>query len=94
LTSLPKRGAIATIGNTGIGYAWLGSRTLIHGSGYFGPEFFRLYSEEGMENIGQAQSQAMTNYIIDHGVEFWSHVKMMCEWILLGDPSLMMGGYA
>jgi len=94
LTSLPKRGAIATIGNTGIGYAWLGSRTLIHGSGYFGPEFFRLYTEEAMINIGQAHSHAMTNYIIDHGVEYWSHVKMMCEWILLGDPSLMIGGYS
>jgi len=94
LTSLPKRGAIATIANTGIGYAWLGGRTTVHGSGYFGPEFLRLYFQEDMQNVGQTYGQTMTNYIVDHGIEYWQHVKMMCEWHLIGDPSLLIGGYS
>lgn len=94
ITRLPKRGAIATIGNTGTGYAWLGGRTLSHGSGWFAPEFFRLYSEENMHNLGQPFAHAVTNYIIIHGVEYRQHVKMMEEWTLLGDPTLMIGGYS
>ncbi|KAA0009530.1 MAG: peptidase C25, partial [Thermoplasmata archaeon] len=99
-------GAIATIGNTGLGY---------HGSGddngdgiadyiqildgWLEINFFRLYSE-GINMLGMLHSQTITEYIEtfpgDEKMPLKDVIdcKMIQQWCLLGDPSLKIGGYS
>ncbi len=94
LTRLPRRGAIATIGNTGLGYGTLGEDCTINGlDGGLSLDFFRQYGEEGHQILGETHSQALTYYIGTFDMEEDDHVKTVQQWVLLGDPSLMIGGY-
>ena len=92
----PDGGTIATIGNTGLGYGMPGKDlTTGGGDGWISIEFFRQYGEEGQTVLGNAHSQAITSYIQTHDMnDFESgHPKSVQQWALLGDPSLMIGGY-
>ncbi|UCF13488.1 MAG: peptidase C25 [Thermoplasmatales archaeon] len=94
LTRLPRRGAIASIGNTGLGYGTLGEDCTINGlDGGLSRDFFRQYGEEGHQILGETHSQTLTNYIGTFDMEEDDHVKTVQQWVLLGDPSLMIGGY-
>ncbi|MCK5260901.1 MAG: peptidase C25, partial [Thermoplasmatales archaeon] len=94
LTRLSRRGAIATIGNTGLGYGTLGEDCTINGlDGGISLEFFRQYGEEGRHILGEAYSQTLTYYIGTFDMGEDDHVKTVQQWVLLGDPSLMIGGY-
>ncbi|MCD6447572.1 MAG: peptidase C25 [Thermoplasmata archaeon] len=92
----PNGGAIASIGNTGLGYGMPGRDcTTGGGDGWITIEFFRQYGEKGQHVLGMAHSQAIATYInsfdmTDIGA---GHTKTVEQWVLLGDPSLMMGGY-
>ena len=97
LVSLPRRGAIATIGNTGLGYGRIGDEcTSGGGDSWITIEFFRQYGEEGHEILGDAHMQAIVNYVntFDMSDLEEGHAKTVQQWVLLGDPSLMMGGYS
>ena len=95
LTRLSRRGAIATIGNTGLGYGMLGEDCTITGlDGGISLEFFRQYGEEGHHILGETYSQTLTYYIGTFDMEEDDHVKTVQQWVLLGDPSLMIGGYS
>ena len=95
LTRLSGRGAIATIGNTGLGYGMLGEDCTITGlDGGISLEFFRQYGEEGHHILGETYSQTLTCYIGTFDMEEDDHVKTVQQWVLLGDPSLMIGGYS
>ncbi len=95
LTRLSRRGAIATIGNTGLGYGMLGEDCTITGlDGGISLEFFRQYAEEGHHILGETYSQTLTYYIGTFDMEEDDHVKTVQQWVLLGDPSLMIGGYS
>jgi len=98
-------GAIATIGNTGLGY---------HGDeddnndsiadylqvldGWLEINFFRLYNE-GIDMLGMLHAATVTGFINAFpGSEKMPlkdtiDVKVVQEWCLLGDPSLKIGGY-
>jgi len=101
ITRLANRGAIACIGNTGYGYGNLGKWCNIGGvDNWITTEFFRQYGEEGHDILGEAFSQAIANYIshfktTDDPDLRWDegHEKTVQQWVLLGDPSLKMGGY-
>ena len=105
LVKLPKTGAIATMGNTGYGWGSEGDVcTIGTGDAWINTEFFRQYGEEGQEILGMAYSQAITAYITHHmtfEIDYWRHdygwdgidQKTVEQWELLGDPSLMIGGY-
>ena len=96
LTRLPERGAIATIGNTGLGYGILGKDCTIGGvDGWITTEFFRQYGEEKHDILGEAHAQTLISYINTFDMEALEegHPKTVMQWVLLGDPSLKIGGY-
>jgi len=107
IVKLPDTGAIASMGNTGYGWGWEGEWcTVGGGDGWITSEFFRQYGEKGYDILGEAYGQTITTYI-QHFKEFtlpdcwwypdlgwdWVDEKTVQEWVLLGDPSLKMGGY-
>ncbi len=101
LTVLKGGGAIATIGNTGLGYGSIGDSNgdgipdcIQYVGGFIESNFSYAYGVQGKDILGETWGQAVTNYIntfecnkdrIDR--------KTVEEWALLGDPSLQIGGY-
>lgn len=100
LVRLEKTGAIACMGNTGFGYGLLGEYCTAGGlDGYITTEFFVQYGTEGHEILGEAFAATLTEYIshFKASAEFpWdlSHQKSVEQWVLMGDPSLQIGGYS
>jgi hypothetical protein len=96
LTRLPQRGAIATMGNTGLGYGYLGEYCTIGGvDNWITTEFFRQYGEEDHHILGETYGQTITSYINTFDcIKDQIDCKTVQEWVLLGDPSLKIGGYS
>jgi hypothetical protein len=95
LVKLRRRGAIATIGNTGLGYGILGKDCTIGGlDGWISTEFFRQYSEENHDILGKAYGQTIISYLTIFNMEEDDHAKTVQQWVLLRDPSLKIGGYS
>jgi hypothetical protein len=111
MVQLPETGAIATMGNTGLGWGWEGEFcTVGAGDGWITSEFFKQYGEhygeEGYQLLGQVYTQTQTSYVNtfkdftlpecwwspDYG---WDAIDQQAveQWVLLGDPSLKIGGY-
>ncbi len=80
-------GAIATIGSTRTAYTWVDSNGVYGGAGYLDVHFFDSYFE-GV-TVGQMLTGAQNAYIHHVGPDYFT----IEEFILLGDPSLMVGGY-
>ncbi len=101
LTRKIDGGAIATIGCTGLGYGYVGDYNkdgipdCIQGlGGWIDIEFFRIYGQEGKDMLGEVHSTAIANYVINFPVmKDVIDCKTVEEWVLLGDPSLKIGGY-
>lgn len=92
LTKLDNRGAIATLGPTGLGYGGVGEWGTQGLGGWLWPEFFRQYNEEGREVIGEAWTQSLNNYIFEFGPDLdLIDTKTVEEMVLLGDPTLTIG---
>lgn len=92
----PHGGSIATIGNTGLGYGMPGvDLTTGGGDGWITIEFFKQYGAEGLDVLGQAYQQTLTSYVntFDMTDLEAGHPKSVQQWVLLGDPSLKIGGY-
>lgn len=95
--NLPKKGAIATMGNTGYGYGILNEFCTIGGlDNYITTEFFVQYGTNGHNVLGEAYAATLTEYITHFKAEGWdaAHQKTVEQWVLLGDPSLLLGGYS
>ena len=95
-------GAIATITNTNICFGAIGDSdnndilddAEIYG-GFLAVEMFRLYGQEKIDILGDVFNSAVSNYI-EKIPEVYSdkiHSKSVQEFILIGDPSLKIGGY-
>ncbi len=80
-------GSIATIGATRVAYTHVDSSGVHAGAGYLDVQFFKAY-HEGV-TVGEMLTQAQNNYIDDIGKDYFT----IEEYLLLGDPSLMVGGY-
>jgi hypothetical protein len=92
LTRLDNRGAIATLGPTGLGYGGVGEWGTQGFGGWLWPEFFRQYNQEGKEVIGEAWTQTLNNYIFEFGPNLdLIDTKTVEEMVLLGDPTLIIG---
>jgi hypothetical protein len=92
----PHGGAIATMGNSGLGYGMPGvDLTTGGGDGWITIEFFKQYGAEGLHVLGQAYQQTLTSYVSTFDMTDYEagHPKSVQQWVLLGDPSLMIGGY-
>jgi hypothetical protein len=97
LVSRPEKGAIATIGNTGYGLGVIGEHCTVGGvDNWITTEFFVQYSNTSATDhdiLGVDHMRALTEYIKNFGKSDDGDVKTIQEWVLLGDPSLKIGGY-
>jgi hypothetical protein len=92
----PHGGAIASMGNTGLGYGMPGIDVNTGGGdSWITIEFFKQYGTEGFHVLGQAYQQTLTSYIdtFDMTDLAAGHTKTVQQWILFGDPTLQIGGY-
>lgn len=94
ITKLPKRGAIATIGCTGLGPGEFDEAFIPDTGCWIFPELFRQYGQEGHEILGDMHEQAITSYIKTFGQTNMIDVKMVQQLALFGDPSMQIGGIA
>jgi hypothetical protein len=88
-------GAIAVMGNSGLGYGYTGLETLQGLGGWIEPRFFREYAQFGIDRVGLAHDQTVADYINIIGNVNSDQIdrKTIEENILIGDPSLKIGGY-
>ena len=94
LTSCPDGGAIATFGNTGLGMGIHDYGYLTGLDGWLFPRFFYHYGQEDIHNIGEAQGMAIIDYVLEFDINKGGEDRQMVQqWALLGDPSLLPGGY-
>jgi len=80
-------GAIATIGSTRTAYTWVDSNGVYGGAGYLDVHFFMAYHEGA--HLGPMLTSAQNDYINNVGKDYFT----IEEFMILGDPSLMIGGY-
>jgi len=102
LTRCTNGGAIATLGCTGLGYGREDKQEATEGGGdHLNVLFFHAYGQQGQQVLGDAWRQAISSYLDEFPVD-WSQqafhdtaldAKTVQEWVLLGDPSLHIGGY-
>ena len=93
-------GGIAVLTNTHICYAMIGDANqngipddVETFGGFLAVEVFRLYNEEHMNILGEIHSKTIENYVSTHPVNTNNiHCKSVQEWVLIGDPSLQIGG--
>ena len=100
-----KGGAIASFGNTGLGYGAVGDNGDIDGDGEnlpdtleaFGGYQIKLFYEifdEGEDIIGKCWGETIKRYLNTFpGMSDKTHCKTVEQWPLFGDPSLKIGGY-
>lgn len=96
-----KGGAIASTGSSGFGGVNIGDHNhdgipdCTQGlDGWFELELFRLYNQQNITVLGQTYDQVLTNYVHTFPVDTSRYdAKILETHILLGDPSLQIGGY-
>ena len=92
----PDGGAIASLGNTGLGYGMPGKElTTGGGDSWITIEIFKQYGAEGHDILGDAYKETLTSYVNNFDMTDLSagHPKTITQWVLLGDPTLKIGGY-
>ena len=101
LTSKFNGGSIATIGNTGLGYSKEDKQSKEGADSYLDPQFFWEYGMNGTEILGKAWQNAINTYLNEFPIDWDTpsgsdssiDAKTVQQWVLLGDPSLKIGGY-
>jgi len=88
-------GSIGTIGNAGLGYGYINEYCTEGLGGWINPQFFDAYANQSIDILGEAHSQAITDYINIIGSVNSDQIdrKTIEQWVLLGDSSLKLGGY-
>jgi hypothetical protein len=94
-------GAIASLGSSGYGCDEVGDGNhdgipdcTQYYDGWLELEFFRLYNQDNITMLGQTYYNAVTGYINNFPVDTNRYdAKVIQTHILLGDPSLKIGGY-
>jgi hypothetical protein len=99
-------GAIATLGNTGTGIGSTGNIGDRDGDGVDDPDciekyggyletlYFKSIGVNDVEYVGSAWQDAITMYLtVFPGMKDQTDAKSVEQWVLLGDPSLKIGGY-
>jgi len=86
-------GTIATIGNSGYGYGIQGENCLTGRGRFMELLFFKSYNE-GRDYLGETHGMNLAYYMNEHPpMDDNIDCKIVQQWILLGDPSLKIGGY-
>ncbi|PNX46724.1 MAG: hypothetical protein BV457_07150 [Thermoplasmata archaeon M9B1D] len=94
-------GSIATLGCSGLGMTKEDKSTLEGASDYLDSQFFYEYGINGTDILGEVWGNAITNYLEKYPIDWntkssWDYAydaKTVQQWVLLGDPSLKIGGY-
>ena len=97
-------GTIATFGNTALGYGPDDYLDPNKGEGddRLSPYFFEEIGINGNDILGECWAYAISSNL-DYYPIYWDepsyndtsiNVKSACEWLLMGDPSLKIGGYS
>jgi hypothetical protein len=94
LTKMKNGGSIATIGNAAISYGLGGDNFLDRLSGYLSSRFFKVYGNE-TDILGEIWKNVNEDYVNEIGRDNLDKLdyKMIQTWIIIGDPSLKIGGY-
>jgi hypothetical protein len=83
-------GAIATMGSTRVAFLGMSmDGDVVGGIAFLNLKFFESYNDK--DNLGQFFNSAINSYISDAG---WREPITPQEFILIGDPSLKIGGYS
>ena len=85
--TMKNGGAIATIGATRSAYTYVDRNGVYAGAGYLDIGFHKAY-EQGV-TLGEMFTQAQNDYLNNVAKDYFT----IEVFILLGDPSLMVGGY-
>ena len=87
-------GSIASIGNTGYGYGYVNQHATAGLGGWIEPRFFDAYANQSKTILGETHTQAIIDYINIIGSVNEDNIdrKTIEQWVLLGDPSLKLGG--
>lgn len=87
-------GAIATIGNTGLGWGETDINCTDHLDGWINSRFFENYVNISNNHIlGKIHGQTIKDYVNNFPVnDEVLDRKTVEQWVLLGDPSLRIGG--
>jgi len=96
------KGAIASIACTSYGYGKSGDSDgdgifdgIQYRGGFIDIEFFRVYAQEEKDILGDIHGTAITNFLLKFPpMTNQIDGKSVEEWVLLGDPTLKVGGYA
>lgn len=98
----PTGGVIAVLGCTALGYTKEDKTTFKGGINELEVAFFRAYSQDHVTVLGDTWATAITWYIQTYPVNWssnglsdsWIDTKVIQSWVMLGDPSLKIGGYS
>jgi len=87
-------GAIASMGNSGLGYGYVNEHWDQGLGGWIEPRFFDAYANQSKTILGETHDQAIIDYINIVGSVNSDQIdrKTIEEWVLIGDPSLKIGG--
>ena len=94
-------GSIASIGGTGYSITGIGDLNendipdcIESYDGWFNTHLFNLYTEEEIDFLGELLGKTLEDYVNNYPVyEDRHHCKVVEMKVLLGDPSLKIGGY-
>ena len=103
LTHVRNGGSIATIGCTGLGYGKEDKHNPELGGGgdYLNVLFFKEYAKRETDYLGEVWGKAVSSYLDEFTID-WDELgfsdtgldaKTVQQWLLMGDPSLKIGGY-
>jgi hypothetical protein len=95
MTRLKDGGSIATIGQTALGTGVPGENWL-EGAGtqYYSEGFFRILNQENLNYLGDIFKETQTFYLNKFSPLSLIDKKTLTENILIGDPTLKIGGYS
>ncbi len=101
LTRKIDGGSIATIGCSGLGMTKEDKSSLEGASDYLDSQFFYEYGINGTDILGEVWGNAISNYLEKYPIDWntkssWDYAydaKTVQQYVLLGDPSLKIGGY-
>jgi hypothetical protein len=101
ILAVPSGGAIAALGCTALGYTKEDKSSFKGGINELEGAFFHAYGQQHTTTVGDTWAAAITWYAQTYPVDWnasawgdsWLDTKIIQSWALLGDPSLMIGGY-
>jgi len=99
--STTNGGMVATLGVTALGYTKEDKKSFKGGINELEVAFFQAYGHNRSLRLGDVWVQALTTYAHNYpvntsglgGSDTWIDAKVLSSWVLLGDPSLQIGGY-